>query len=139
MFKRPMHWVKAYWEEDDGTYFFEADEDGRVLRQVVLQGSDRTPTVAASLADWPDVEREGLAAAQAYFAEYGMTSDKPITKWDFPHVKIAAGTFEKVWTRARDHLDAKRGALPKRATKPRTPLPRSRPRWKTGLGASRSD
>jgi hypothetical protein len=49
--KPPVHWVRAYWEEDDETYFFEADEHGWVLRQVVLHGPDGTPTVAASLAE----------------------------------------------------------------------------------------
>ena len=136
MSKPPVRWVKAYWEEDDETYFFEVAEDGWVLRQVVLQGPDRAPTVAASLAEWPDVEREGLAAAQEYFAKYGMTADKPITKWDFPHAKIACGTFEKVWIRARAHLDAKVPAAQKRASKPRSRRHPTRPRRKAGRRAS---
>jgi hypothetical protein len=136
--KPPLRWVEAYWEEDDQTYFFEADEDGWVLRQVVLQGPDRSPTVAASLVEWPDVKREGLAAAQAYFAKYGMTSEKPITEWDFPYVKITRGTFEKVWTRARGHLDAKSPPVAEASARASKSSSSSKSRRKAGPRASRT-
>jgi hypothetical protein len=49
--KPPVRWLNSHWDEDV-LFFFEADEDGWVLRQVELCGPDRTPTVAASLAEW---------------------------------------------------------------------------------------
>jgi hypothetical protein len=52
--KPAVRWLRSYWDEEDVRYFFEADEDGWVLRQVELRGKDRTPAVAASLEEWPD-------------------------------------------------------------------------------------
>ena len=104
--KPPVRWLKAYWHDDDISYFVEADEDGWVLRQVELRGSDETPRVATALAEWPDAMRDGLAAVQAYEAKYGALAEKPISDWnDFPGVAIARDEFETVWRRARAHLD----------------------------------
>lgn len=61
--KPAVRWLKSYWDEEDVLYFFEADEDGWVLRQVELRGPDRTPAVAAYLAEWPDANRDGLGGA----------------------------------------------------------------------------
>lgn len=57
--KPAVRWIESYWDEKDVLFFFEFDEDGWVLRQVELRGSDRKPMVAAALAEWPDADREG--------------------------------------------------------------------------------
>jgi hypothetical protein len=80
--KPPVRWLKSYWDDEDVLFFFEADEDGWVLRQVELCGPDRTPTVAASLAEWPDADRGGIDAVRAYEAKYGALADQPISEWD---------------------------------------------------------
>ncbi len=104
--KPPVRWLKSYWDEEDVMVFFEADEDGWVLRQVELRGTDRTPAVAASLAEWPDANRDGIAAVHAHEARYGALADQPISAWDtgFPHNDIDRLEFEEVWQRARAHL-----------------------------------
>ena len=105
--KPPSRWLRATAEEDDVTYYFEADVDGWVLRQVELRGSEKTPTVAAALAEWPNADRDGLALVHAYEAKYGALAEKPITEWDddVPHVDIERAEFEAVWKRARTHLE----------------------------------
>ena len=105
--KPPVRWLRAYWDEEDTTFYFEVDEDGWVLRQVEFSGADRTPTVAASLAEWPDAERDGLAAVQAYEARYGGIADQPLPPDqppDAPHVIIDRVEFVEVWQRARTLL-----------------------------------
>jgi hypothetical protein len=104
--KPAVRWLKSYWNEEDVLYFFEADEDGCVLRQVELRGPDRTPAVASALAEWPDAGRDGLAAVKAYEAKYGALADQPIGEWDtgFPHDEIDGAEFEVTWQRARAHL-----------------------------------
>src|SRR5262245_56409994 len=105
--KPPVRWLRSYWDEEDVTFFIEADEDGWVLRQVELCGRDQTPTVAAALAEWPRADDDGLLAVQSYQAKYGTLADQPITEWDhgFPHVEIDQREFETVWQRARAYLD----------------------------------
>jgi hypothetical protein len=106
--KPAVRWLRSYWDEEDVLFFFEADVDGWVLRQVELRGSDRTPAVAAALAEWPDANRDGIQAVQAYEAKYGALADQPISDWDrgFPHVEIDRPEFEEVWNRARAHLQS---------------------------------
>jgi hypothetical protein len=108
--KPPVRWFEAYWDEEDVLFVFEADEDGSVLRQVELRGPDRIPAVAAALAEWPDVNRGGSDAIRAYIEKYGELADQPTTEWgaDFRGVAIDRAEFERVWDRARAHLDAKR-------------------------------
>jgi hypothetical protein len=60
--KRPSRWVKSYWDDEDRWYFFEADEDGRVLRQVELQGLTQI--------------------ASAYDAKQDELADQPMSEWD---------------------------------------------------------
>ncbi len=106
--KPPVRWLRSYWDEHDVTFFFEVDDDGWILRQVELRGADKTPTVAASLAEWPDADRDGLAAVQAYEAKYGALADQPVTAWDdaFARVEIEQTEFETIWQRARSQLES---------------------------------
>lgn len=108
--KPAVRWLESYWDDEDVLFFFEADEDGWVLRQVELRGPDRTPAVAAALVEWPDANRDGHDAVRAYEATYGALADKPIAEWDadFPHADIDRAAFEEVWHRARAHLAATR-------------------------------
>ena len=103
----PVRWLRSYWDEEDVTYFFEADEDGWVLRQIELRGPDKTPAVASALSEWTNADRDGLGAVQAYEATYGALADKPITEWDagFPHVEIGQPEFGDTWERARAYLE----------------------------------
>jgi hypothetical protein len=51
--KPAVRWLSSSWVEADIRYYFEADEDGWVLRQIELEGSERIPVAAAALAEWP--------------------------------------------------------------------------------------
>jgi hypothetical protein len=107
--KPAVSWFQWYWPDEDILYFFEADEDGWVLRQVELQGPDRTPITAASLAEWPEPTRENFAAIKAYDAKYGGLADQPLFPWepDSPGVAIDRAAFDEVWVQARAHLERK--------------------------------
>lgn len=107
--KPAVRWVKAYWDEEDIWFYFEADEDGTVLRQVELQGPDHVPTVAAAWAEWPDPDEDGPDAIAAYGAKYGALADRPLTQDDpdFPGVEIDCNQFENIWNKARAHLESK--------------------------------
>lgn len=101
-----VRWVSLYWAEGDTLYFFEADEEGSVQRQVELKGPKRTPVVAAARAEWPDPEIEDSDALMAYQAKWGGLSDQSVTHWvkDFPHEEISRESFEEVWATARQDL-----------------------------------
>ena len=106
--KPAVRWLSSLWEEGDILYYFEADEDGWVLRQVELRGPERTPAAAASLAELPDAKAEGgTQAVQDYRAKWGGLSDQPIPRWhtDFPHDDISSEEFEEVWRAARVYLE----------------------------------
>ena len=89
--KPPVRWLKSYWDEEDVRLFFEADEDGWVLRQIELRGPELTPITAASLAEWPDAGADGFDATRRYVSKYGSLADQPISTWDagFPHDEIS--------------------------------------------------
>ena len=108
--KPATRWFKSRWNEVDVWFFFETDEDGWVLRQIELRGPDQVPTVGASLAEWPDAGGDGLDAVQAYESKYGALADAPTSEWDadFPSIPIEHGEFERMWSRARVHLEGAR-------------------------------
>jgi hypothetical protein len=107
--KPPVRWLTSYFEDDDVLFYFEFDEDGWVLRQVELEGPNRTPTTAAALSEWPDPAADGLDAQGAYMARYGVVGDQPLGSWepDFPLEEISADEFEEVWRTARASLEEK--------------------------------
>jgi hypothetical protein len=107
--KPPVRWLTSYFEDDDILYYFEFDEDGWVLRQVELEGPNRTPITAAALSEWPDPVVDGLDAQRAYMARYGAVGDQPLPSRepDFPHEQISADEFERVWRKARASLEEK--------------------------------
>jgi hypothetical protein len=121
--KPPVRWLSSYWDEEDILFYFEADEDGVVLRQVELQGPTRTPIGAASLAELPDARSYGSDAVVEYETTFGALAEHPISEWDpgFPHEDISADEFEAVWMqarrergRARDIREPSRTRLPLR-------------------------
>ena len=104
--KPPARWLSSYWDEEDILFYFEADEDGVVLRQVELKGPSRTPIAAGSLAELPDARIVGSAPVVEYEQRWGGITDQPIPEWDedLPHEDITADEFEAVWQQARQGM-----------------------------------
>ncbi|HEX3426730.1 MAG TPA: hypothetical protein VHT30_11400, partial [Acidimicrobiales bacterium] len=104
-----VRWLKSYWDEEDILFYFEADADGVVLRQVELHGPNREPIAAGSLSEMPDAGRDGVDAVVDYERRYGALADQPISTWDkgFPHEEIGSDEFERSWTAARAHLEGR--------------------------------
>lgn len=112
--KQPVRWLRSYWSDDDRWYLVEVDADGWGMRQIELSGPDRTPVVAASLAEWPDADVDGLAAVRRYEASYGALGDQRLpfeegepATWEPPADDIDATEFEAAWARARRYLEAR--------------------------------
>ena len=82
LLKPPVRWLESYWDEEDVWFYFEADEDGCVLRQVELSGPTRAPIMAASLAEWPDADSDGIDAVRRYESKYGSTAEVPLKDSD---------------------------------------------------------
>ena len=70
-------WFRAYWAEEDTWFYFEADTDGWITRQVELQGPLEKPLAAASLAEADAAERSGTLGE--YEAAFGFTAKSPST------------------------------------------------------------
>lgn len=106
-----MRCVRRYWAEESIWFYFELDDDGWVTRHVELQGPDRTPVAAASLAEW--FTELDAGRIQQYQARFGMVADQPISADELDDYEpVPAGAFEQVWQTARRHL----GDEPGRAT-----------------------
>ena len=74
-------------------FFFELDAEGWVLRQVELEGPERTPIAAARA----DVEEQG----------FGFTAEVPVSQWEgHEPVMLGRDEFEGVWVAARAALEA---------------------------------
>ncbi|MEV6993169.1 hypothetical protein AB0N87_28885 [Streptomyces sp. NPDC093228] len=99
-------WFRSYWAEEDTWFYFEADADGWVTRQVELQGPLESPVAAASSTEWEAARQAGTLAD--YEAMFGATAEVPVHEWD-PHEpqELTAGEFETVWLRARATCQAR--------------------------------
>lgn len=88
-------------------FYFEADENGVVLRQAELEGPKRKPIAAADYSDFPDARTDGADAVEEYTNRYGGLAIGAISSWepDFPHEEISAEEFEDVWRKARTELE----------------------------------
>jgi len=47
--KPAVGWLRAYWDDEDITYYLEHDEDGWTIRQVELSGPEHTPKAGPRL------------------------------------------------------------------------------------------
>lgn len=107
-------WFRAYWAEEDTWFYFEADTDGWITRQVELQGPLEKPLAAASLAEADAAERAGTLGE--YEAAFGFTAKIPVHEWDEHNRQdLTAAEFEAVWTPARAVCEARarRNSTPK--------------------------
>ena len=99
-------WFRTYWAEEDVWFYAEVDADGRVTRQVELQGPLGKPIAAASLAEWEAAQQAGtLADCEATF---GATAEVPVHEWDAHEPQdLTAEQFEIVWLTARATCQAR--------------------------------
>ncbi|MDX3262910.1 hypothetical protein PV336_27400 [Streptomyces sp. MI02-2A] len=106
-------WFRSYWAEEDIWFYFEADADGWVTRQVELQGPLESPVAAASSTEWEAARQAGTLAG--YETMFGATAEVPVHEWD-PHEPqdLTAGEFETVWLRARATCQARARVGPMR-------------------------
>ena len=109
-----VRWDRAAWEEGDVEgapiiFYFEFAADGGVLRQVELAGAERTPIVAASLAEiWEAQGGKRQAATPQlleYQAQFGNVAEGSCHDWDdYPGEPVTRDEFERAWEAARAHL-----------------------------------
>ncbi|MEU3039043.1 hypothetical protein [Streptomyces griseoaurantiacus] len=52
-------WMRCYWDEEDIWFYLEVDDEDWVIRQVELEGPERTSIAAASLAEWRRAQETG--------------------------------------------------------------------------------
>lgn len=80
-----------------------------MLRQVELRGPTRTPTTAASFAEWPDAAVDGIDAVREYESKYGGTAEAAVADFDegFAPTEIECSEFDTVWTQARSQLEGR--------------------------------
>ncbi|MDX8149192.1 hypothetical protein SK854_44215 [Lentzea sp. BCCO 10_0061] len=86
-------WSRHYFADEDASFHYEVDDEGRVCRQVDLRGTDLRP----------------LTAVIAYEKRFGVLAEGAASEEEVracPGVEeISAGEFERVWTTAREHLE----------------------------------
>ena len=97
-------WVKAYWSEEDVTFYWEVDGEGWVLRSAEFAGAERRPQAAATLEETLR-ERDGGDLHQ-YEARFGVVPETPLREWDFPHDVITPQEFEEAWKKARATVES---------------------------------
>ena len=106
-----MLWIRAYDGESDVWSYFELDGEEWALRQVDLQGPQRQPVTAASLAEVIEIRDRGdLAAMTAYERQYGVLAEGALRGWQEADraAEITRQEFESTWAAAREALDADR-------------------------------
>ncbi|MEU9186827.1 hypothetical protein AB0D14_20215 [Streptomyces sp. NPDC048484] len=106
-----MLWIRAYDGESDIWSYFELDDEEWALRHVDLQGLQRQPVTAASLAEVIEIRDRGdLAAMAAYERQYGVLAESALRGWQEADgaAEITRQEFESTWAAARETLDADR-------------------------------
>ncbi|MFJ2745829.1 hypothetical protein ACIO3O_39925 [Streptomyces sp. NPDC087440] len=95
--------MRCYWDEDDTWFYFEVDASGWVTRQVELEGPQRVPVAAASLAEWQRAQDAGQL--DQYDGRFGITAEIPVSEWEGHHPEpLTREEFENVWEPARRHI-----------------------------------
>jgi hypothetical protein len=100
-------WFRTYYEGEDLWLHFEADDEGWAVRQVVLQGKDSRPVVAASLVEVLHLrDHADLAAMSRYEKQYGVLAEGPMEGWrgEPRAAEISAEEFERLWSESRRAL-----------------------------------
>jgi hypothetical protein len=99
-------WFRSSWAEEDTWFYFEADADGWVTRQVELQGPLEKPIAAASSTEWEAAQQAGTHGD--YEATFGATAEVPVNEWDeHERQDLSAGEYETVWLTARATCQAR--------------------------------
>lgn len=104
-------WIRAYDGESDVWSYFELDGEEWALRQVDLQGPQRQPVTAASLAEVIEIRDCGdLAVMAAYERQYGVLAEGALRGWQESDgaAEMTRQEFESTWATARETLDADR-------------------------------
>lgn len=96
-------WMRCYWDEEDTWFFFEVDAEGRVGRQVELEGAELTPVAAASLKEWQRASDAGRL--DEYDSRFGITAELPVSEWaGHAPEQLTFEEFEEVWGPARRQI-----------------------------------
>ncbi|MGM1078052.1 hypothetical protein ACS0VI_17715 [Streptomyces sp. H28] len=106
-----MLWIRAHDDEGDIWSYFELDDEEWAVRQVGLQGPQRRPVTAASLAEVIEIRDRGdLGAMAAYERRYGVLAEGALRGWQGADgaAEITRQEFESTWAAARETLDADR-------------------------------
>jgi hypothetical protein len=111
----PVRWDRALCEDfsADGPLesFYEINAEGVVIRQIDLEGHDRTPITASRLAEWWEaqgwVQQAGTPELAAYRRRYGGIAELTVHDWDpgYPGEPITPERFEEELQRARSALE----------------------------------
>ncbi|WP_428936549.1 hypothetical protein [Streptomyces sp. ACT015] len=106
-----MLWICAYDGESDVWSYFELDDEEWALRHVDVQGLQRRPVTAASLAEVVEIRDGGdLSAMAAYERQFGVLAEGTLHGWQEADgaAEITRQEFESTWAAARETLDADR-------------------------------
>ncbi|MFF3860445.1 hypothetical protein [Streptomyces sp. NPDC002209] len=96
-------WMRCYWDEEAVWFYFEVDADGWVTRQIELEGPERTPIAAASLAEWQQAYDAGRLGE--YDNRFGITAELPVSEWEgHDPEQLTFEEFEEVWNAARRQI-----------------------------------
>nr|WP_189492115.1 hypothetical protein [Streptomyces sp. San01] len=99
-------WMRCHWGEEDIWFYFEVDAEGRLIRQVELEGPELTPIAAASLAEWQRAYDAGCL--DEYDNSFGITAELPISEWEgHDPEELTSDQFEEVWDTARRQIAAR--------------------------------
>ncbi|MEW2340641.1 MULTISPECIES: hypothetical protein [Streptomyces] len=95
--------MRCYWDEEDIWFYLEVDDGDWVIRQVELEGPERTPITAASLAEWRRAQETGRLAT--YESSFGITAERPVSEGeDHDPEPLTCDEFEQVWNTARRRI-----------------------------------
>ncbi|WP_435885865.1 hypothetical protein [Streptomyces subrutilus] len=100
--------MRCYWDEEDTWFYFEADAEGWVIRQVELKGPELIPITAASLPEWQGARDAGRL--NEYDNRFGITAELPVSEWEgHDPDPLTFEEFEEVWGSARRRIAPRPG------------------------------